>query len=224
MGLLAMCACEEGTREAGPLQTSSLFFDKGAIDHANVQLDMKAGELNVGGTTDKLMEGQFDFNSDASKPRVQNRLNGTHASITIEQPKVVEFGNHGRNTWNIRLNDQVVLDLSFHCGAGKAKMRLGSLKLRSLEVHMGAGKVDLDLNGHPTQDYEVDIAGGIGEATIRLPQGVGIRADVHGGIGDIKVNGLEKKGDHYENDMFDTAKVSVRLKVSGGIGEIRILD
>jgi len=37
------------------------------------------------------------------------------------------------------------------------------------------------------------------------------------------VSGLEKRGDHYENDLYDKAKVNLRLKVEGGIGEIRII-
>jgi predicted membrane protein len=102
-------------------------------------------------------------------------------------------------------------------------MDLGDLSLRSVTVHMGAGQVDLDLEGHPSRDYDVNISGGVGQATVRLPHDVGIRAEAHGGIGSINVTGLEKKGGAWENDLYDNAKVNVRLKVEGGIGEIRII-
>ena len=34
---------------------------------------------------------------------------------------------------------------------------------------------------------------------------------------------IEKRGDYYQNDLWDNAKVNVRLKVQGGIGEIKII-
>jgi hypothetical protein len=79
------------------------------------------------------------------------------------------------------------------------------------------------LRGHPTRDYDVEGSGGVGQATVHLPQEVGIRAEAHGGLGSINVTGLEKTGDHYENSLYDKAKVNLRLKVEGGIGQINIL-
>jgi hypothetical protein len=38
------------------------------------------------------------------------------------------------------------------------------------------------------------------------------------------VTGLEKHGDHWENDLYDKAKVNVRIEVNGGIGEIRLMS
>ena len=89
---------------------------------------------------------------------------------------------------------------------------------------MGAGQVDLDLRGNPTRDYDVSVRGGVGQATIRLPQNVGIWAEARGGLGSITVTGLNKSGDdQWQNDLYDKAKVNVRLTVEGGIGEIRII-
>jgi hypothetical protein len=112
--------------------------------------------------------------------------------------------------------------MAVNCGAGQARLNLGSLQLRTLAVHMGAGQVDLDLRGKPTKDYDVKIDGGVGQATVALPKGVGVWAEAHGGLGSINITGLEKKGDHWENDLYDKAKVNVKLQVNGGIGEIRI--
>jgi predicted membrane protein len=88
---------------------------------------------------------------------------------------------------------------------------------------MGAGQVQLDLTGTPTHDYEVKINGGVGQANVHLPQNVGIWASAHGGIGSIKVEGLQKDGDHWQNDLYDKSKVNVRVEVNGGIGEIRLI-
>jgi cell wall-active antibiotic response 4TMS protein YvqF len=116
-----------------------------------------------------------------------------------------------------------VLDLAVNCGAGQAQLQLGSLDLRTLEMHMGAGQLDLDLKGHPSRDYDVTLEGGVGQVTVHMPQGVGIYAEAHGGLGSINVSGLDKQDGHYQNSLYDKAKVNVRLKVHGGIGEINII-
>ena len=192
-------------------------------ERANVELDMAAGQLNLKGGSDKLLEGHFEYNGADYKPVVQSSRNGSHAVITIRQPSKHSFYGPQRNTWDLQLNSHTLLDLTLNCGAGEAQLQLGDVVLRSLEVHMGAGQVDLDLEGHPTRDYEVTIAGGVGQATIRLPKDVGIRADLQGGIGEINVSGLQKLGDHYQNNLFNKANVNVHVTVHGGIGEIRIL-
>jgi predicted membrane protein len=121
------------------------------------------------------------------------------------------------------LNDDVPLDLEINCGAGQARLDLGNLALRNVEVHMGAGQVDLNLRGKPAHDYEVSISGGVGQATVHLPHDVGVWAEAHRGLGSITVTGLDNKDNHWENSLYDKAGVNVRVKVQGGIGEIRII-
>ncbi len=207
----------------GPLREEPVSVDLAGAQRADVELDLGAGELAVHGGAQKLVEGTFEYNVPDWKPMMHTSSNGSHATVTIKQPDHVRLGGNQRYAWNLALNNKVLFDLTLNCGAGQARLNLGDLDLRSVNVHIGVGQVDLDLEGHPTRDYEVNISGGIGQATVHLPQDVGIRAEAHGGIGSINVSGLEKRGDHYENSLYDNAKVNVRLKVDGGIGEIRII-
>jgi hypothetical protein len=221
--LLVLVGCEFDNTSTGPLQEEPVAIELGHADHANVELDMGAGEMALRGGAEKLLEGSFEFNVADWRPKVQASTSGSHATITIREPENVRLGGKRRYRWDLALNDKVLLDLAMNCGAGHARLKLGDLDLRSVTVHMGAGQVDLDLRGHPTRDYDVSVSGGVGQATIRLPDDVGVRAEAHGGIGSIDVSGLEKHGDHYENSLYDNAKANIRLKVEGGIGEIRII-
>jgi len=220
---LLLAGCEFDNAVRGPLRDEPVAIDSGHAERANVELDMKAGELALRGGAQKLLEGRFEYNVAEWKPQVHTSTAGTYASITIKQPEEVRLGGNQRYTWDLQMNNHVVLDLALNCGAGQARLDLGDLDLRSVSVHMGAGQVDLDLRGHPTRDYEVNVAGGVGQALIRLPDGVGVRAEAHGGLGSINVTGLQKRGDHYENSLYDKAKANLRLTVQGGIGEIRII-
>ncbi|HEX4169740.1 MAG TPA: toast rack family protein [Bryobacteraceae bacterium] len=227
LGLLGLVlvptSCQFDNTPPGPTRETSIHLDRSTIERANVTLDMKAGELNVHGGAAKLVDGTFEFNVPSWEPKIDSSNSGSHAEIRISQPNSGHFGGNHQYVWNLAFSNDVLLDLSVNCGAGQAQMNLGDLDLRHVEVHMGAGQVELDLRGKPTHDYDVEISGGVGQATVHLPEDVGIWAEAHGGLGSITVTGLDKKDNHWENNLFDKAKVNVHLKVEGGIGEIRII-
>ena len=43
-----------------------------------------------------------------------------------------------------------------------------------------------------------------------------------GGIGSINANGLKREGDEYTNDLYGKSPVSLRLDISGGVGNIEL--
>jgi hypothetical protein len=224
LGLLAvLTACDVQNVKTGPLQEEPVSVPLGSNERANVELKMGAGEIRLSGGAQELLEGKIEYNVPDWKPTVRTSVIDDHASVTIAQPASVGGFGHVRYLWDLRLNNKTLLDLKVDCGAGKTDLNLGDVALRMVTVNMGAGEVKLDLRGTPTRDYEIDISGGVGKATVHLPRDVGILAEAHGGLGKITVTGLEKRGDHYENSLYDNAKVNVRLKVRGGIGEIQLI-
>lgn len=221
--LLLLSSCDFDKVETGPSVSDTVNVDAGDAERANVELNMRAGELKVSGGGNKLLAGTLEYNVSGWKPQVTSTHNGTHATATIRQPDTgTHFGN-SRNIWDLQLANKILLDLTVNCGAGQARLDLGNVKLRDLQVHIGVGQVDVDLTGKPQRDYEVTINGGVGQANVHLPSGVGIWAEAKGGIGSINVTGLDKHGDHWENDLYEKAKVNVRIEVKGGIGEIRLI-
>ena len=223
MPLFFLSSCEYRRAEIGPMHDEPISIDLGNVERARVRLNLGAGELRLRGGGEKLIEGRFEYNVAAWKPRVRYSASGSDGDVTISQPESGGGFGDTRNNWNLELNDKVLLDFHLNCGAGQARLEMGELNLQSVTINMGAGQVDLDLRGKPSRDYDVHVAGGVGQATIRVPDSVGVRADAHGGIGHIEVTGLENRGDHYENSLYGTSKANVRLKVEGGIGEIRII-
>jgi hypothetical protein len=216
--------CDFDHDVTGPLRTDAIHLDGGSAEKANVELDMGAGKLNVSGGASKLLDGTFEYNVDAWKPIVNNTVNGPNATVTIKQPSGTHGGGSKHYVWDLQLNDNVLTDLAVNCGAGQATLNLGDVMLRSLSVAMGAGQVKVDLRGTPKHDYDVKINGGVGQSVVRLPQGVGIYLTASKGIGALNVTGLQKQGDHWENDLYNKAKVTVKVDVNGGIGEINISE
>jgi hypothetical protein len=52
-----------------------------------------------------------------------------------------------RYEWDLRLNDDVPMELHVDVGAGRADLKLGSLSLTRLDVAGGAGALTVDLTG-----------------------------------------------------------------------------
>lgn len=206
----------------GPLQYDSQAIDRGTAETAKIHLNMGAGDLKVGSGTQKLLAAYFTYNVPSLKPEIRSSTSANVASISIEQPSSRMHFGHLKYEWDLRLNDSVPLDLDVHFGAGEANLDIGSLALRSVTVDMGVGQLQMDLRGTPKHDYTVNVHGGVGEAVVRLPSNAGIEAYASGGIGEISVHGLTRDGGRWVNEAFRGAGPKIRVRVEGGVGQIKL--
>jgi hypothetical protein len=220
--LLSGCHSDAATSAETRHEGNSI--DLGKVETARVEINMGAGELHVKSGTPKLLEAEFAYNVPEWKPVVDYRASESRGELTISQPK--NSGNSFRNTvytWDLKLNDQVPLDVTAKLGAGQANLELGHMNLQRVAVNMGAGELKVDLRGEPMRDYSVLINGGVGEATVYLPHDAAISATAIGGIGEIQTSGLEKRDGVWINPERLQAPVTVHLNVKGGIGQINLV-
>jgi hypothetical protein len=185
---------------------------------------MGAGELNLTGGADALMEGDFAYNVADWKPAVNYDVTGDAGELSVEQGsgEDVPVGGEVRNEWDLHLNDDVPIDLSVEMGAGESDLDLDSLTLTGLDLQMGAGKTTVDLTGDYDRDLSATIEGGVGEATVRLPGAVGVKVNAEGGLGTINAQGLQREGDAYVNDAYGDSDVTLDVDVRGGVGRINL--
>lgn len=220
--LLALAACD-GPDRFGPVEHETKSIDLDKSEMARVELKMGAGELRVEGGSPKLMEADFSYNILAWKPTVTYDSSSFRSRLTIEQPSGASGGPHSTYKWDLRLNNDLPIDLVANLGAGEARLNIGTLSLRTLEVNMGVGNLNMDLRGSPKRDYDVQIHGGVGNATVNLPKDVAVVANAAGGIGNITASGLEKRNGNWINPAHEHAPVTIRLDVRGGVGNITLL-
>ena len=242
---LTITACEEGAR-VGELQTKSQTIELGDADSVNVDVQMGAGELNVSGGADELLEATFTYNVDELNPRASF----SDDNLVVEDSDVDEgFGSlldldEYRNEWDLRLNEDVPMEMNIDLGDGRSNLALGALALTRLNIDGGAGDVDLDLGGSQSlnqldfdigtgevtidltgdwqNDLDARILGGVGEFSLRLPSEVGVRVEVETGIGDVDASGLTRDGNTYTNDAYGVSAVTLRIDVEGGVGKINL--
>src|SRR5829696_4406181 len=213
-----------GSPEVGKLQHASKSVGSENAQSARAQLKMGAGELNLTGGADQLMEADFSYNVSEWKPKVSYDVSGKKGELVVKQGSANggDLSGGARNEWDISMNDELPTDLVVRLGAGESALDLDSLTLTGVDLQMGAGKTTVDLTGDYAQDFDASIQGGVGEATVLLPSEVGVKAKAEGGLGKINAKGLKKVGDSYANDAYGESDVNVSVDVQGGVGEINL--
>jgi hypothetical protein len=223
--VLFMGSCGAQGQQVGEMQRQSESVDLENAQSVVAELRMGAGELNLTGGADALMEADFSYNVSEWEPRVSYDLSGETGELTVEQgssDEGVRLGGEARNEWEVRLNDVVPTELHVEMGAGESDLDLDSLTLTGLDLQMGAGKTTVDLTGDYGQDLDASIQGGVGEATVLLPSEVGVRARAEGGLGKINAEGLQREGDSYVNGAYGDSDVTLDVDVQGGVGAINL--
>jgi hypothetical protein len=213
-----------GTQQVGKMQRESKSVDPKDAQSARAQLKMGAGELNLAGGADQLMEGDFSYNVSEWKPEVSYGVSGDEGKLVVRQggSEGSNLTGEARNEWEIRLNDELPTDLVVQIGAGESNLDLDSLSLMGLKLQMGAGKTTVDLTGDYERSFDASIQGGVGEATVMLPSGVGVKAKAQGGLGKINAEGLKRVGNSYVNDAYGESDVTLKVNVQGGVGQINL--
>lgn len=204
--------------------SESRSVELGAARDVRVQLEMGAGELRIEPGSGKLLEADFRYSIAQWRPELKYDVSANRGYLTLRQPQIHGFSTGDQeNRWDLRLNDKIPLDLRINLGAGEGNLRLSGMALRRLEVGVGAGQLNIDLRGPWDENMEATIRGGVGEATVRLPREAGVRVRATGGIGGIEAQGLRKEGEYFFNEAYDKPGARLRLDISGGIGQIRLI-
>jgi hypothetical protein len=214
-----------GTQQVGEMQRESRSIQAENAQSVRAQLKMGAGELNLSGGADQLMEADFAYNVANWKPKVNyDVVSGDTSELTVRQGSDggIRLGGDARNEWDIRFNDEVPTNLSVQMGAGESDLDLDDLTLRGLDLEMGAGRTTIDLTGDYDRDLVASIQGGVGQATVQLPSEVGVRVEAQGGLGEINAEGLQKESEAYLNDAYGDSEVTLDVDIQGGVGQINL--
>lgn len=220
LGVLAILSAAACAR-VGELETITKAIPLDSAQSLEADIRMNAGELKLEGGATGLLDATFRTNVERWKPEVDYRLEGTRGVLLIEQPRHEGLSwGRAENNWNIRLNDDLPVDITAKFGAGEAHLDLGRLTIKDLNLKMGVGDLTVDLTDYSRQGFSGLIKGGVGHATLYLPKGIGVRVSVHGGLGSIDATGFKIDHRVYTNDAYGSSATSIDLTVEAGIGSL----
>ena len=217
-------ACGPQRVEVGELRTQTRSVDAEDAESVRANLRIALGELNVSGGADELMEADFAYNVSAWEPRVNYELGGDTGELNVEQQGLGEGipDRDVRNEWDLRLNDDIPMDLAVQMGGGVGNLDLDSLILTGLNLDMGAGATMVDLTGDWERDLSAVVRGGAGEVTLLLPSQTGVRVNAGTRLGRVNAEGLRKEGEAFVNGAYGDSDTTLEVDVSGGVGQINL--
>ena len=220
--VLTSCSPKAGV---GELQSESQSVELDDADAVNVEIKLGAGDLEVTGGAEKLLEADFTYNVAKLKPEVEF----TDGTLVVQHPDVRGYRtlqdiSDFRNEWDLRLNNDVPMNLSLDMGAGNSNLQLAGLSLTGLDVNLGAGISKIDLSGDWAHDLDVAFVSGAAEITVKLPKDIGVRVKVEAGPTLVNAPGLTKDGNVYTNAAYGTSDVTLQIDLQAGIGAINLLE
>ena len=222
MGAVLLAGCGSGAR-VGALRSESQSVELGDASPVRVEINLGAGDLNLTGGAEKLLEADFNYNVARLKPEVKY----ADGALVVRQPNVKGLPalrniKDFHNAWGLRLYEGVPLDLNVNMGAGTSDLQLAGLSLTQLDVNLGAGISTIDLSGDWDHNLNVAIDTGATDITVRLPREVGARIAVKSGPHAIEAPGLEQDGNIYTNAAYGVSDVTLNVNMESGIGRITL--
>ena len=169
VSLIVILIIVSGCVEVGELQTETRSVDLEDADSVDVELDMNSGEMNVAGGADALLNAEFKYNIAEWKPEIEYSVTGGEGKLTVRQPTLEStFGPVGpvgpdvRNEWDLRLNDDVPIDLDIIVSSGRSDLNMGSSMLKTFDIESSSGSVDAALSGSQSllKNIEMDVSSG----------------------------------------------------------------
>lgn len=114
------------------LQTEPKSVELEDADSVRVEIRMGAGDLEVSGGADKLLEADFTYNVAEFRPEVKY----SGGTLIVRQACVggCALGDNDRCEWDLRLNNDVPMDLSIGLGAGTSHLKRAGLSLSTLDI------------------------------------------------------------------------------------------
>jgi hypothetical protein len=221
-GALLLAGCAPRLR-VGELQSESQTVELDDADAVSVEIKLGAGDLEVTGGAQELLEADFTYNVARLEPEVEY----SNGKLVVRQPDsdglpalpgITDF----RNEWNLRLNNDVPMDLSVEMGAGTSNLQLAGLSLTGLDINLGASESTVDLSGDWAQDLDVSIEAGAAALTVRLPSEIGVLVEIEAGPTAIEASGLTKDGNVYTNAAYGASDVTLQINMQAGIGRINL--
>jgi hypothetical protein len=211
-------------RHFDDLQHESRTVDRQGAKSVDVSLETGSGELNISSGSSHLLDADFHYSGSYETPRVEYNVAEGIGHLSISQDSGSTHFGAKHNQWNLRLSNDVPLELKVEMGAGRGQLRLRDMPVTRLEMKMGAGQADVDLTGDRKSDLIADLQGGVGQVTIRLPRKVGVVVHASGGIGSVDAHGLRHEDGEYTNESYGKTPATIRLTVQGGIGQISLVE
>jgi len=207
----------------GTFSSESLSIPRDSASQASIEFQHGAGKLNVGSLPPggALLEGTFIGGvSHTAQPL------GSEMRVRLSADPVHPWGpwNWPEGLrWDVRIAQDMPLQLEFHTGAGENDINLADLNVKSLRLETGASSSRVTLPAR-AQYTRADVKGGMTSINLIVPQGVAAMIQVKTGLSGVNIdtNRFPQQGSMYVSPGYETAPNKVEIFIEGGMGSFDV--
>lgn len=202
---------------------STIKVEKDSAESLDVHLKVDYGEVNISSGAAEWVDGAIHYNYTALEPKVKYRLTRNKGKLAIDQPKLRKSTlkkGELENVWDLKLTNELPMDVKIETGASDTKLNLQGMMLRNVDVESGVGKTTIDLSGEWEESFTVNLEMGVGQTTVILPKEVGVKVKAEKGIGSLNFVGFISEADGiYVNEAHQNTDTVITVNAEMGIGE-----
>ncbi len=176
-----------------------------------VTIEMGAGELNLTGGSDKLVEGTVRYNVEAWKPVVERDGSSLTLSQKTNSDISIPDGNY-KNEWDLKLGSTPI-DLSLTTGAYKGNLDLSGVSVTRLSVTDGASSATIRFDTlNPVEMSELSYKTGASEVELF-------------GLGNANVSSVRFDGGvgKYTLDFSGENPVNIDVSITSGMSDLKLI-
>ena len=191
------------------------------IEKATIELNLDAGKLSMSESTPLLYECISQYRYNEFEPFEEFSRTGKEANILIYHSPVTKriISNNIRNHWQLKLNNEIIYDLSIKTGAINADCNLSAFKIEKLYIESGASNIDLVL---PQYNSKILIDAGVSNIDIAIPKNVGTTVNIDSGIVVKDLDDFIKRDDAYISYNYNESEFKTEIEIDCGVSHINI--
>jgi len=191
------------------------------IERASIELNLDVGKLTLGESTPLLYECVSQYRYKEFEPFEEFSHTEKEANIVIYHSPVTarRMSHNINNEWQLKLNNQVIYDLSVKTGAIDADCNLSDFKVEKLYIESGASNINLVL---PQYDSKIIIDTGVSNIDIAIPKNVGATVNIDSGIAAKDLDDFIKRNDTYISHNYNESEFKTEIEIDCGVSNIDI--
>jgi len=191
------------------------------IERASIELNLDVGKLTMGESTPLLYECVSQYRYKEFEPFEKFSHSEKEANILIYHSPVTKkvISNNIKNNWQLKLNNQIIYNLSIKTGAIDTDCNLSDFKVEKLYIESGASNINLVV---PNYNSKIIIDTGVSNIDIAIPRNVGATVNIDSGIAIKDLDDFIKRNDTYISHNYSESEFKTGIEIDCGVSNINI--
>jgi hypothetical protein len=191
------------------------------IEKTSIELKFDVGKLILNESTPLLYECISQYRYKEFEPFEKFSRTEKEANIIIYHSPVTKkrISNDIKNNWELKLNNQIIYNLSIATGAINMDSDLSGFKVEKLYIESGVSNINLVV---PKYNSKIIINAGVSNIDIAIPKEVGAMLNIDSGIAIKNLDDFIKRNDTYISNNYDNSEFKTEIEIDCGVSNINI--